>query len=201
MDKICVVTSNSRAYYSILSRLRRTGLEFVSRTPGEEVGERRGLVITTRKESEEMGFPCVAIEDLDQSPIVMRGQLLARMSEEAKDILVGVDPGWRTGVAIFYEDTRIGSFTMNSLQELSAMVAHLIHVTPHSGVTVKVGDGDRRLARQVALALKHEIGKALVEIVDEKGTSIRRIKERGLTRDQSAAARIAFRKGIPLIIS
>lgn len=197
MDKICVATADSTAYYQILSQLKQTGFRFVSMVPSEVSDEESALVITTRKESDMIGGVSVAIEDLDQNPMVMRGQLLARMVNGAKRLVVGIDPGRRMGVAAFYEDTRIGSLTLSSVEEVSDTVTHIIKATPNSGVTVKIGDGDIRLARELGTSLKKSLGEVLVEIVDESGTSLGGIRK-GLTRDQSSATRIAFRKGVPV---
>jgi hypothetical protein len=40
-----------------------------------------------------------------------------------------------------------------------------------------------------------QLPEAKVEVVDERGTTGNKLRSRGLTKDQRAAERIAFRKG------
>src|SRR5690349_16701765 len=64
MKVVSVATADSRAYYSILSRLKRTNLHFVSITLSQAVKDQRALIIiTTRKE---LGF---FDEDVTSIPI------------------------------------------------------------------------------------------------------------------------------------
>jgi hypothetical protein len=71
----------------------------------------------------------------------------------------------------------------------------LVRSIPHTEATIKVGDGAPKLSRRIVRAMTEQLPEARVEVVDERGTTINRAKSRGLTKDQRAAERIAFRKG------
>ena len=60
---------------------------------------------------------------------------------------------------------------------------------------VRVGNGNESMAARLADTLGHEVPGAVIEIVDESGTSAGSPKMKGVQRHQVAAARIAFRKG------
>jgi hypothetical protein len=189
-----VSTADGGSYYAIVSRLRSAGLPFLSLLPADDSRE-CGLVITTRKEAALFASPTFSLEDLDESPDVARGQILSRLSEGEETLLVGLDPGSRIGVAAFLGDARLAARTFNSKKGACNWVANLLEKVPSKRSVVRVGDGDPGTARWLADELASRVPVALVEIVDESGTS-RTKRARGLQRDQGSAAKIAFRKGV-----
>jgi len=193
MGRICVVTSDGRSYYAIVSWLRTAGLPFLSLLPDDDVQE-CGLVITTRKEAASFGVPTVALEDLDENPDVARGQVLSRLTEGEQNLVVGVDPGSRIGAAAFLGETRVASRTFNSKRSAASWIASLLEKVPSRRLLVRVGYGEPKTALWLANSIATMVPQAAVELVDESGTS-RGGGARGLQKDQSSAARIAFRKG------
>ena len=193
MNRVCVITADGGSYYAIVSRLRSAGLPFLSLLPGDAADD-CALVVTTRKEASSFGSPTVSLEDLDEDPGIARSQILVRLSGGERVLLVGVDPGQRIGIAAFLGDSRLASRTFNSRRAACAWIADLLEKVPSGRVTVRVGDGDPRMARWVADTLASRVQRARVEIVDESGTSSSR-RPRGLQRDQGSAAKIAFRRG------
>ncbi len=196
MKTIKVVTDDGNAYYDIVSRLKKTHLRFSS-VSGQTVNLAHDLVITSKMESSAFEGGAVAIEDLDKDPVVMEGQLLSLLVDEPRrELLVGVDPGSRIGVAVFYGGSQVGSLTMNSVEESVDFVANVVRKVPHISATVKVGGGEPKASLRFASALRVRLPRsASIEIVDESGTSARKRGVVGATKDQMAAARIAFRKG------
>jgi predicted RNase H-like nuclease (RuvC/YqgF family) len=197
MEGICVATTDSRAYYSVLSRLRNTDLKFMSVNPSDVLKERCNLIVTSRDELVMFKGRTVAIEDLDDDPLIMKGQILSLLSSNKKHgILIGIDPGSRIGLAIYYGDGRLGGLTFNSMDDLTKFIVRTVGVIPNSGVVVKIGDDSPGLSRTIARRVAEEVSAAKIEIVDEKGTSVNGLEYGGLKRDQSAAAKIAMRKGM-----
>ena len=179
----------------MLSRLRNTDLRFTS-VNLSDVTERCDLIVTTRAELKGFEDKAVAIEDLDDDPLIMKGQILSRLKKKKnRDLLIGIDPGSRIGLAIYYGDSELARLIFNSIDDLRKFVAKTVRKIPNSGVVVKIGDGSPRLARSIAERVTEEVSGARIEIVDERGTSSRPAGGR-LKRDQNAAAKIAFRKGV-----
>ncbi len=196
MEGICVATADSRAYYLILSRLRETSLRFASLTPSEVAKHGCDLVITTKMESKLFEGKVVAIEDLDDNPLVMKGQILSRLSGgDDRILLIGIDPGSRIGLAIYYGDSKLAGLIFNSIDDLRRLLARMVKAVPNGGVIVRIGSGSPELSKMIVSMSIKEFSDARIEIVDEKGTSSGP-DGGGLKRDQDAAARIAFRKGI-----
>ena len=195
MKLIGVATEDSRAYYSILARLKKTNLRFVSLTPAKAVEQRFWPVITTKRETSDFQFTSIPIEDLDEDPMIMEGQILSHVLQQAKQVLlIGVDPGLRMGMAVYYSGMKLGSPTFDSVELLRRKVSDVVQSIPHNKALVRVGNGSPRQSRAIAESITTELPDVVIEIVDEKGTSVRNSK--GLTRDQVAAEKIAFRKGI-----
>lgn len=194
MNRVCVVTSKARAYYALVSRLRRAGLPFASMVPGSDC---RGceLILTTMEEARPFGSKAVALEDLDENPGVFKGQIVSRLDGGDDVIFVGVDPGKRTGLAVFYGETRLAFNTFDSAVALCARVGGFAAGLPESRFVVRIGNGNRGAAAKLAEALRRSVPHATIEIVDESGTSARTARMKGVQGDQGSAAKIAFRRG------
>jgi hypothetical protein len=199
MRIIKVATDDGNAYYDIVSRLKRTHLRFSSLSPGQVVDSAKDLVVTSRAEISAFGGSAVVtIEDLNEDPLIMEGQLLSRLLDSSRrNLLIGIDPGSRIGVAMFYGGRGLGALTSNSVERSVESLVTLVKEVPHSSLSVKIGGGEPKSSLRLASLLRERLpSSASVEIVDESGTSAGKSGAIGVTRDQRAAARIAFRKGI-----
>jgi hypothetical protein len=197
MRTIKVVTDDGSAYYDIVSRLKRTHLRFSSISPGQPFDPLLDLALTSRKEAPAFGGDVVAIEDLNEDPLIMEGQLLSRLLEKPRrNLLIGIDPGSRIGLVVFYGGRELGALTMVSADKLVELVVMVAKDVPHSSLSVKIGAGEPRSSSRLAALLRERLPESTsIEIVDESGTSSSKQGAIGATRDQRAAARIAYRKG------
>lgn len=189
-----MATSKARAYYALVSRLRRAGLPFSSMLPDSDFGD-CALVLTTSEEIGRFGDRALALEDLDENPGIFKGQVVSRLTGEGEVILVGVDPGKRTGLAVFYGQTKLAFNTFDSAGAVFSRVSAFAKGIPSSRLLVRVGNGNRSMAAKLVDGLRREVPSATIEVVDESGTSTGRPMMKGVQRDQAAAAKIAFRKG------
>ena len=194
VNRICVATSKARAYYALVSRLRRAELPFSSALPGTDLGG-CDVVLTTEEEAGRFGAKALALEKLDENPGIFKGQVVSKLVGEGEVILVGVDPGKRTGLAIFYGQTKLAFNTFDSPVAVCSRVAAFARGIPAGRLLVRVGNGNRSMATRLVEGLGREVPDATIEVVDESGTSTRSPKMKGIQQDQVAAAKIAFRKG------
>jgi hypothetical protein len=194
LNRICVVTSEARSYYALVTRLRRAELPFSSLVPDSDL---RGceLILTTALEARRFGQKALALEALDDNPGVFKGQVLSRLGFAGDTILIGVDPGKRIGVAIFYGQRKLALSTFESAGSVCMWISTFARGIPESRILVRIGDGNRPMAMKLVELLKRGVPRAAIELVDESGTSAGSSKLRGVQRDQAAAAKIAFRKG------
>ena len=171
-------------------------MNFRSVVPGDASIEDCDVILTTRQEAGR--FPdddAIAVEDLDENPLVMKAQVLARMDGPGHELVIGIDPGSRIGLAVFYAGAGLGFHTFNSRASLYRTIFGLVRRVPNSRCVVKIGNGSRELASKLASDIGGTMTGVTIEIVNEEGTSARNVRFRSLPKDQSAAARIAFRKG------
>ena len=193
MNQICVATSRARAYYALVSRLRRAELSFSSVLPDSEFGE-CDVLLTTAEEAGRLGGRTLVLEDLDENPGIFKGQILSKLAS-GQVVLVGVDPGKRTGLAVFYGQTKLAFNTFDSAAAVVSRVAAFGRGIPSSRLLVRVGNGNRVMAARLVEGLRRTVPRATIELVDESGTSTGSSRMKGVQRDQVAAAKIAFRKG------
>ncbi len=194
VNRICVVTSKAVVYYAIVSRMRKAGLPFSSVLPGADRGDCT-LIITSASETKQLGGMVLALEDLDENPGVFKGQLLSRLNGGGEVVLVGVDPGTRIGLAVFYGETSLEYSTFSSVAALSRRVGAFVRGVPAKEFVIRIGNGNPAIAAKLIELLRLEAPDAVIEIVDEHGTSVRSVRMRGIQGDQGAAAKIALRKG------
>ena len=194
MNRICVVTAKASTYYAIVSRLRRAGLPFASVIPGARC-EDCALLITSSGELVQYGERAIALENLDENPGVFKGQLLSKLDGGRDVLLIGIDPGKRIGLAVFYGEENLEYSTFSSVWWLSRRVGAFVHRVSARRSLVRVGNGSPSMASKIVGQLKMEAVGAVIEMVDETGTSVRRAKMKGIQGDQGAAAKIAFRRG------
>jgi hypothetical protein len=194
VSRICVVTSKSRTYYALVSRLRRAGLPFGSLLPDSGV-EDCDLVLTSAEEAMKFGEKTFALEDLDENVGIFKGQVVSRLQGPYDVLLIGVDPGKRTGLAVFYGRTRLALSTFDSLPALCSRVGEFARRIPANGVLVRIGNGNKATAFRLAESISKEVPHATIEVVDESGTSARGHRMKGVQKDAGSAAKIAFRRG------
>ncbi len=194
MNRICVATSKARAYFALVSRLRRAELPFSSVLPGSDCRDCE-LVLTTADEAEQFGGVALTLEGLDENPGIFKGQVMSKLNGEGDTILVGVDPGKRTGLAVFYGRTKLAFNTFESAAAVCSRVGSFARALPASRLLVRIGNGNRSMVTRFVDGFRKEVPGAIIEVVDESGTSTASAKMKGVQRDQVAAAKIAFRKG------
>ena len=173
--------------------MRRAGLPFSSVLPDSDC-DGCDLVLTTADEARKFGGRVLTLEELDENPGIFKGQIVSRMAE-GDIILVGIDPGKRMGLAVFYGQTKLAFNTFDSAGAVCARIAAFAKGVPSSRVLVRVGNGNRSMASRLVDGVRRDVPAATIEVVDESGTSAGSSKMKGVQRDQVAAAKIAFRKG------
>jgi hypothetical protein len=188
-----VATARARAYYALVSRLRRAELPFSSVLPDSGFADCE-ILLTTAEEAGQFGGKALALEELDENPGIFKGQVMSRLSGD-QVILVGVDPGKRMGLAVFFGQTKLAFNTFDSAAAVSTRVAAFAKGIPTSRMLVRVGNGNKSMAARLVEGLRKAVPRATIEVVDESGTSTGSPKMKGVQRDQVAAAKIAFRKG------
>ena len=198
--RIGIATTYGKPYYRFSTYLKALKLSFDSILPEDIIDYSGHLIMTTRKESpKECEKPILHEDIFEHHPTVIRGMMIQKLNLhfEEEDLIIGVDPGQRTGLSVFYYGKEIESSFHSSVEEL---VSHIIRVL--SGLRakrkiVKIGNGNMKIAKQIVTILNLKFCSSFeLEFVDEQKTSpkIKNFNQRG-KRDMFSAKYISQRDG------
>jgi hypothetical protein len=192
---------HGKPYYKIISALKSLGLQFDSVTPEEASVLNSQLVITTRDEKSTVGHGNILLDnELDDEPALIKAKILRSLMGMYQDdqLVIGIDPGSRIGVAAFYLQKEIESQVLTSIQGVVDLVTMLAKGTSSRKKLIRIGDGNPAMARNIANKIYARFkDKVIIEFVNEHGTSAVHAMDsnrRGV-RDKLSARAIALRKG------
>jgi hypothetical protein len=201
--KIAVATVSGKAYFLIVSELKKKNVPFLSLTPFEPVPIEVKVVVTTEEEKELINHEeILAYKDgMETVALINEALQIVHGKESYEKVTIGVDPGEVFGLAVLAGGRVIETGNCYSVDETLHKIETIIRGLEHapvSAISVKVGDGVPTCKER----LLHELDRALspnvvLESVGEAGTN-RRLNEakhrRGL-RDIVSAIQIAGRSG------
>ncbi|MFY3739916.1 MAG: hypothetical protein HMLIMOIP_000341 [Candidatus Nitrosomirales archaeon] len=177
------------------------GLQFDSVAPEEAADLNSQLVITTSEEKSLVGDGNILLDsELDDEPALIKAKILRSVMGMYQDdqLVIGIDPGSRIGVAAFYLQKEIESQVVTSVEGVVDLVTVLVKGTRSGRKLVRIGDGNPAMARNIANKIYSRFkDKVTIELVNEHGTSAVRAMDsnrRGI-RDRLSARAIALRKG------
>ena len=199
-NKIAVATLDGRAYYKIISLLKEMNIPYRDVILGEPLNTNYKLIITSKNESHLIHQnSLLCIEDLYKDLYLAKEKIFSYLHDSGENSLViGIDPGKITGLAIYYRHKILGSITLNSVNKVSKLVSNMISKTTAKKRIVRIGDGDPKLAREIGKDILKKVKKEIdIELVDERGTSSFLIKkiDKKFSRNQKSAMVIGLRKG------
>jgi hypothetical protein len=200
---IAVATVSGKAYYLLVSELRRRGIPFLSVTPYDAIPVEVKVVLTTGKEKHLIKHEKILLhnEDVDVEALVNNALQVVQGRSGCERLVVGIDPGEAIGLAVLTDGKVVMTETCSSIAETLEKVKGIMKSfdrTSTSSVSVKVGDGvpscKKALLQALDSALPHDV---TLESVGEAGTSRyqNETKNRRGLRDMVSAIRIAGRNG------
>jgi len=200
-EKVAVATLDGKAYFFIVNRLREQNVPFVSLVPGDPVPAQIKLVITTAEERNQVNFDKTITftgeDTLDDLKIEIKRILQGK--EAYEKIIIGLDPGIATGLAIIADGNIVEVENCFSSKEVIQCITKTIKNInfDKTSVFVKIGNGVpiyKDLLEALDQALPPQI---TLEVVSERGTNkpLKENKRSRAVRHISSAIRIAGRSG------
>jgi len=192
VPEVAVRTDDFRLAYSLLDRLRDSGIEHMQLDPEHPVPNRVDFWIASHAEvggtKDARGIGC-AVEEIDSviSSIMNR----IAVGEKVQRICFGIDPGPRPGLSWIADGRPAGSIQMESVDAtVDQVIAILNDFMPPESV-VRIGNGSPTISSRIAnVCLARGLS---VQFVDETSTSI------GSRHDHVSAARaICTKEGVPV---
>jgi len=180
--------------------LKVLNLPFDSILPEEISNYKGNLVLTTRKDSPLKYKKPILHEDIfEQHFTVIRGLMIQKLNldYEEKDLVIGIDPGERIGLSVFYFGKEIESSFHSSLEELILHIISILGNLRAKRKIIKIGNGNMKIAKKIEKLLNLRFCSSFeLEYVDESKTSlkIKNFNQRG-KRDMLSAKFISQREG------
>lgn len=179
--RLAVLTSDFSLYHDLVRSLRDRGLAFTSLAFGERPDPTVGVVLTSWKDSLRSDLPAevpvVAVpvdhdgrEDVDGA--IAQALRVLEGVEGYTEVVVGVDPGKRPGVALLADGRLLETAQVYRVVDAASLVVALLRQYPHERAVVRVGHGAPPERDEIVRALwpLREDG-VRIEVVDETGTT------------------------------
>jgi hypothetical protein len=198
--EIALATVSGRAYYKLVSELKRRNTPFLSLKPMDAIPLDIRVIITTKEERQLVTHPNVLIfeEEKDSAEIVNEAIRLVHGKSSYEKLVIGVDPGRTFGVAIIGDGKVLETVNCSSIKETLKVILKALDRLPAIVSRVKIGDGATIYAKELLQSLDKALPtNASMEIVCEAGTSH---PTKGTThqremKDAMSAIKIAGREG------
>ncbi len=188
MKIIAVVTDNFRFYYDIVKELKQRDIPFISISPKDPVPEDVEVVITTERERDAVDFKNVVAVSQDIRKGVRRALSILSGKASYQQMIVGVDPGSKPGVALVGDGQVLETTYADSPEDVKNIVERYMNGYEYQNILVRIGHGDRT-NRNRTIGVLREL-PVIMEIVNEERTT-----KGGISPDLEAAKQIAMSIG------
>jgi len=191
---------SGRSYFKFVNTLKHIKLGYDSVLPEEITSSDKRLILTTVRESKKIPSNLILFDDeFDYDPTIIRGKIVEKLESGIHygSLVIGVDPGSRIGLSVFYYEKEIESSIYTSADDLISHIVKILVGLNAKRKVVKVGNGNMKIARQITNLLNLRFCSHFeLEFVDERKTSlrVRNYNKRG-ERDKISARYITQREG------
>lgn len=191
---------SGRSYFKFVNTLKHLKLGYDSVLPEEIISSDKRLILTTVRESEKIPSNLILFDDeFDYDPTIIRGKIVEKLESGIHygSLVIGIDPGSRIGLSVFYYEKEIESSIYTAVDDLISHIVKILVGLNAKRKVVKVGNGNMKIARQITNLLNLRFCSHFeLEFVDERKTSlrVRNYNKRG-ERDKISARYITQREG------
>ena len=200
---IAVATVSGKAYYIIVSELKKKHVSFLSLTPNERIPIQIKVVITTEKERPLIKHERVLIfeDGMEPEALVNQAFRVVQGKERYRKIVIGVDPGGVFGLAVLADGKVVQTENCFSVEETSDKIKSILKnfkSDSATSISVKIGDGVLEYKDDLLQTLDKMLpSNVVLQSVREAGTNryMSETKHRRGLRDIVSAVKIAGRNG------
>lgn len=199
-NNIAVATVYGKPYFKFIKTLKLLKMNYDSILPEEVNDSDKRVILTTVREAPKIASNLVFYDDeFDADPTVIKGLITQKLESgiHESSLIIGIDPGDRVGLSVFYFQKEIESSTYTTLDELIPHVVKILAALKAERKIIKIGNGNMKIARQIITLLNLSFCSHFeLEFVDEHKTSlkIKNYNKRG-ERDKMSAKYISQREG------
>ncbi len=177
--KLGIYVEDFKIYFELIKELKRRGIEFFDLH--QNASEKVSVVLTDR----DRNFPRqIIIDNIPSS--VRRAISYIYGKENFHEIIIGIDPGLRTGMVIIGDGVVLEEFEVNNLEKIKSILNLIKADYLPDKLLIRIGKGDIPDRNKI---INDIYGQFDIEIVDESKTSPTK------NRNIEAAKKIAMKKG------
>jgi len=212
-DEVAIVTVKWRVYHSIIEELREHCIPFITRKPGERIPLSVKAVITTPEESDLTQHHTLFVcrKDNVKETVKKAIEFIRGFPGTCDKLIVGIDPGKTTGLALVVNGTLVRTSTHRGVNEVTKAVRQAMREWKARHTIIKVGRIQPVKTYQIKIMERGKVGeeaikllenlskvvgdKASIIFVDEKYTTTmaKRFKVKRDEKDKTSAVEIALR--------
>ena len=167
----------------------------------EQIHDYHGdIVLTTLSEvPESIKIPVLYEDILELEPTVIEGLIMQKLDSVhySDELLIGIDPGKRIGLSIYYYGREVEHSLQISVEDLVSHLVRILAGLRAKKKIIKIGNGNMKMARKITNLLNLRYCSDFeIEFVDEQRTSVKtkNYNQRG-KRDMQSAKYITRREG------
>ena len=194
--RVGVLASSGKIYLALTSELARRGIEIVPLVPGQLPPLDIRVIVAAQTEAAAFDRRLVLFrEDSDPRDVVDKALLLLLGKTRFRELVIGIDPGKQTGLAVLGDGFLIEADTYTRFPALVEEVKRIIHAFPFEKVIIKIGDGAKEHGQTLLTAFLSGLPSFVeTQIVEEDRTNDYGWSSvEGLSKNTAAALRIALR--------
>ena len=167
----------------------------------EQIHDYQGdIILTTFSEVPKSNkIPALYEDILDLEPTVIEGLIMQKLDSAnySNELLIGIDPGKRIGLSIYYYGREVEHSLHISVEDLVSHLVRILAGLRAKKKIIKIGNGNMKMARKITNLLNLRYCSDFeIEFVDEQNTSVKtkNYNQRG-KRDMQSAKYITRREG------
>ena len=175
-------------------------LDYDSLIP-EQIHDYHGdIILTTSSEApKSIKIPALYDDILDFEPTVIEGLIMQKLdsAHSSDELLIGIDPGKRIGLSIYYYGREVEHSLHTSVEDLVSHLVRILAGLRAKKKIIKIGNGNMRMATKITNLLNLRYCSDFeIEFVDEQRTTVKtkNYNQRG-KRDMQSAKYITRREG------
>jgi serine/threonine protein phosphatase PrpC len=210
MSIIAVATIDGKAYYNLVSELKRKKIKFIVKKPSERIPLNVKAVITTKEEAKLISHKNIIIYDSKggEAAVEKAAKILSGI-ESYNTLTIGIDPGKKIGLAIVGDGVVIKANTYDNLKDILRAIKREAQKGRQNEVVIKIGKSGSiktpnskkeeqiENAHKIMEAISREIGGTVkLYFVDEKDTTkiAKKLWIKRKEKDESSAIEIALKE-------
>ena len=180
--------------------LKSLKLGYDSLVPEQICDYQGDIILTTFSEVPRSSkIPALYEDILDLEPTVIEGLIMQKLDSVhySDELLIGIDPGKRIGLSIYYYGREVEHSLHISVEDLVSHLVRILAGLRAKKKIIKIGNGNMKMAKKITNLLNLRYCSDFeIEFVNEQKTSVKtkNYNQRG-KRDMLSAKYITRREG------